>query len=342
MSKIKRAISKLRRSVLIRSQALNEGPTVAPTDSEPRSNACQPQSPQGWRRSTDVRLTRERDLRQKNALLEDLPPEIRRHLLFSMDFMGLALVHASPVYHEQYLLDRRALLCRYLEPELHMVGRDAFAVDQSGTHEFSLLRSRKEHVLDFLKFYQNGSSPNSILHTNDSVSIAVLGRMASFHFAVIQPLVRSYHDWTLAKLSKEIDVPIKHDPLSKTERIRLMRALYRFQLCCNLFGIGRYGIPRGTKLEMDEMDILKHFICIFEPWEVEEICCIYTFAKMKYEQIFDDISWDVNEKNPKFDGQRPPTPDGAFHLHNGSECFPSAHFRSTITNFRPGSIQAYD
>lgn len=98
---------------------------------------------------------------------------------------------------------------------------------------------------------------------------------------------------------------MKHELLSKTEKMRLMRSLYRFQLCCNLFGNGRHGIPQGARLETNEMDILKYFVCIFEPWEVAEICCIYTFSKMKYEQIFDDLSWDVNEGNPKFGGQRP-------------------------------------
>jgi hypothetical protein len=54
------------------------------------------------------------------------------------------------------------------------------------------------------------------------------------------------------------------------------------------------------------------FICIFEPWEVEEIACMYTFSKEKYNQIFRDIRWDVHEENPKFADQRPPTPVGAF------------------------------
>ncbi|KAL3477777.1 hypothetical protein BJX99DRAFT_257149 [Aspergillus californicus] len=56
------------------------------------------------------------------------------------------------------------------------------------------------------------------------------------------------------------------------------------------------------------------FFVLFEPWEIEELFCVYTFTKAKYNQIFDDIAWDVDEKNPKFDGQCPPDPVGAFNL----------------------------
>lgn len=264
------------------------------------------------------------DYRSANAPLENLPPEVRRHLLFFMDFESLrTLIHASPVYHEQYLLDRRLFLCNLLAPELHMIISDACAVDQSGSRGFSRLRARKEYVIDFLSNYQKNYQSQKLtqhcLFASSSLSLCLLGRLAAFHFSVIQPLARHYHEWTLANFAKEIDAPTSRQPFSKTEKMRLMRALYRFQLCCNLFGRGRHGIPPGTKPEMDDMDILKHFICIFEPWEVEEICCIYTFSKLQYERIFNDISWDVNEMNPKFDGQRPPTPVGAFDLDNGSE-----------------------
>lgn len=65
--------------------------------------------------------------------------------------------------------------------------------------------------------------------------------------------------------------------------------------------------------------MLNVFFRYFEPWEVEEIACIYEFAKQTYANIFNKISWDVNENNPKFDGQRPPTPDGAFDLGNSCQ-----------------------
>jgi hypothetical protein len=143
--------------------------------------------------------------------------------------------------------------------------------------------------------------------------------MTTFYFAVIEPLTRNYVDWALTNLSEETKDSRDNEPLSIAEKTRLLRALYRFQLCCNLFGMGRLrdsGVPQSRSIRFKHVDILKLFICLFEPWEVEETACIYAFAKEKYERIFNDIRWDVHEGNPKFEGQRPPTPDGAFDFDN--------------------------
>ncbi|KOC14192.1 hypothetical protein AFLA70_307g001690 [Aspergillus flavus AF70] len=111
--------------------------------------------------------------------------------------------------------------------------------------------------------------------------------VAAFYFSIVKPLAQYYTRWTLGNLAIETDKPRSDEPLSKMEETRLIRALYRFQLCY-----------------------------LFEPWEVEEISCIYTFAKERYNQIFNDIRWNVHEENPKFEGQRPLTPEGAFDLDN--------------------------
>lgn len=67
--------------------------------------------------------------------------------------------------------------------------------------------------------------------------------------------------------------------LSMTEKARLVRALYRFQLHCNLFGVGHY-FSRKVRLtlDFDAEDILIMFFGIYEPWEVEKIACIYKFV----------------------------------------------------------------
>lgn len=126
---------------------------------------------------------------------------------------------------------------------------------------------------------------DGILSFEDATSIA------AFHFSIVNPLAKYYVTWALDHLSQETDFSINPNlNLSETEERRLFRALYRFQLFCNLFGAGRYLSPGHLRLNMDAVDILDMFICIFEPWEVEEILCVYTFAKFKYNQIFNDIS----------------------------------------------------
>ncbi len=153
--------------------------------------------------------------------------------------------------------------------------------------------------------------------------------MANFLSSIIKPLIRYYTVWASANLANETEDSQSYEPLSRMEEIRLMRALYRFQLCCNLYGIGCYGTSRQPVLGFQALDILRDFVCIFEPWEVEEIACIYTLAKEKYDQIFRNIRWDVHEENPKFEGQRPPTPKGAFDLDNGC-LYPLSHYYTLI------------
>ncbi|RMZ38332.1 hypothetical protein AFCA_000036 [Aspergillus flavus] len=140
--------------------------------------------------------------------------------------------------------------------------------------------------------------------------------VAAFYFSIVKPLAQYYTSWTLGNLAIETDKPRSDEPLSKMEETRLIRALYRFQLCCNLFGVGLHKSSQIQRLSFDSVEIGTIFLDLFESWEVEEISCIYTFAKERYNQIFNDIRWNVHEENPKFEGQRPSTPEGAFDLDN--------------------------
>ena len=101
--------------------------------------------------------------------------------------------------------------------------------------------------------------------------------------------------------------------------MRLLRAFYRYQLYCNLFG------DSGTLRSLieshghdwdEDRGFFKGFLRIYKSWQVEEFACIHTFAVQKLDRILDEIRWDVHENNPKFDGQRPPTPVGSFNFDN--------------------------
>ena len=66
--------------------------------------------------------------KQTNAPLESLPAEVRHHLLSFLDLSQLrSLVHASPVYHQQYLSGRTLLLCGLLKEMLGASAVDAWA-----------------------------------------------------------------------------------------------------------------------------------------------------------------------------------------------------------------------
>ncbi|KAI1466231.1 uncharacterized protein F4812DRAFT_461201 [Daldinia caldariorum] len=91
---------------------------------------------------------------------------------------------------------------------------------------------------------------------------------------------------------------------------------HRYLLCSSLeTTLGT--VSPDKELDLCPVEILRLFFCLFEPWEVEEILCINTFAQDKYDKIFREIYWDLNKSSPKFDGQRPPTPDGASDFDHG-------------------------
>lgn len=93
----------------------------------------------------------------KDAPLEDLPAEIRRHLLSILEYERLkCLVHASPIYHHHYLLDRQYILCKCLENTFgsRVMMTDACAIYQSGLLNLSETNP-KEKITRFLRSYQD-------------------------------------------------------------------------------------------------------------------------------------------------------------------------------------------
>lgn len=123
------------------------------------------------------------------------------------------------------------------------------------------------------------------------LSLDEIASMVNLHFSIIKPLTWHYTGWALNNFVKET----KKDPqswdesLSRTEERRLGRALYRFQLHCNLFGVGYHVFDFEERLTFRNVDILRIFFCIYEPWEIEEIVCVYIFAKKTFDQVFDDV-----------------------------------------------------
>jgi hypothetical protein len=224
--------------------------------------------------------------------LEGLPPEIRLSILSAMDLHGLeSLVRASTVYHQQYLYDRKRVLRSCLETALGSAIPEAYSAYISSTRAFAEARTFQK-TSDFLKPHQDYAlSPMHDTLAKD-LTLNDLICMARFHRMVVQPLVRCYTDWALMNIIQDATIlQIKYDvwkiwePLSGAERDRIMRSLYRFELCCNVFGLGPHLINPGFSSE-DTVMLVKHS---FEPWQIKELFCINSFALSFCDDIFDTI-----------------------------------------------------
>ncbi len=244
--------------------------------------------------------------------LENLPSELQRQLLLILDFSELkALVHASAVFYCQYRLNRRYILCNYLDITLGSAVVDAYVVYQSSLAGFKEARS-KETVVPLVKGYQDRlSRPYSIFNEKLSEEQAI--NMVTFFSSVMQPLIRHFISWALSNLveatryqallcrfiswtwkektSYEEASKTSDGVLSRTEEIRIMRGFYRYQLCCNIFGeYWRWNWDTHSYT----YDAFREFMyLLFEPWEIEEILCISGFVTNQYDSIFNRIDWEV-------------------------------------------------
>lgn len=117
--------------------------------------------------------------------------------------------------------------------------------------------------------------------------------MAAFHYSVARPIARLYTEWALGNLrqavahsmsavsslmSREtcISTIARADQvtnLSRSEEIRIYRAIYRFETYCHLFGRNK-GV-RSYGFRSDK--ICDTFFGIFDPWDVEAFGSVYLF-----------------------------------------------------------------
>ncbi|KAL1856415.1 hypothetical protein VTK73DRAFT_8290 [Phialemonium thermophilum] len=284
---------------------------------------------------------------QVNAVVENLPAEIRLHILSLLDLQGLGnFVRASPVLYEQFRIARRSLLLSCLQESLGCVTADAYAVARAKAipaarrSPASEYRKAVESLLSGSPPYLSSAEPPRAAAAED-LDQAAVREMATFYFRV-QRLSERYVDWALERLAAQAR---PHDPttspgfqrrLSSTERTRIVRGMYRFHLFCELFGTVRgyqwdaYGL---------EVDIIKVFFLRYQPWEIEEILCVAGFVQATYDRLFNEIYWDVHPCNPKFPYPIPPaegsfdfdhTPDRTSYLEGtvgrGLECLDEVFF----------------
>ncbi|KAL5343436.1 hypothetical protein BJX70DRAFT_169383 [Aspergillus crustosus] len=233
--------------------------------------------------------------------LENLPLDICRRILYSSDLEGLrALVHASPVYHRAYLTGRHSILTNSFWKTLDIVFADAYAVHQSSSDIFVKRRSRRR-VTQFLKNYKSYRSPQQTSATRNLPTQEEVISMVRYHLRIVIPQLYNFTNWALSNLCHQTQRgSYPRRALTRTEKSRLLRALYRFQLCCNLFGVS--SLPPGCSFKkFNTSDIVAMFLRLFQPWEVEELCCIYAYAEDYYCVVFNIIDWHLDPSSPESD-----------------------------------------
>lgn len=263
--------------------------------------------------------------------LENLPSELRSQVLCSIgDLRTLrSLVRSSPTYHEQYRLDRDNILKHCLESELDGFYIDAFATVRSRVRKLGPKRT-DEVITTFLGSYRQWlSGPcDSLAAAANAMSISCsdIHWLCSFHLSVTLPLAEFFCNWTYTNLTRAAassENAVQDEPavtqkmdlsvISNSERIRIMRALYRCETYYHLFGRNKGSRFGGFR----DSEIAEIFFNIFQPWEAEETGCIDLFIQTEYTHVFNEVKADLHPESPRFDDQRDgrgPEPDGSYEL----------------------------
>ncbi|RMJ16404.1 hypothetical protein CDV36_003936 [Fusarium kuroshium] len=247
--------------------------------------------------------------------LEQLPPELRRSILAALDLNQLkALIKSCPTFHQQFRHDRRFILGSVLNKELGSLAVDAYAVHLTSPAKFDHAHL-EDSVPRFLKDYQRLRSSSNFSFLEQELTENDMSDLVLFYLSIIRPFTETYKDWALKNVAddcKTIEASARDTPLSSTEKLRIMRALYRLQLWCNLFG--------STKHNFDEVHILDMFFGLYEPWEVEEIKSVHDFA---VEGLDTGLDWFFDNTNSRIVAS-----DGFyFHVgydskHQAAQCEP--------------------
>ncbi|KAK0701220.1 hypothetical protein B0T21DRAFT_379173 [Apiosordaria backusii] len=162
------------------------------------------------------------------------------------------------------------------------------------------------------------SDPSALFHLLNQMTNTQVDAMVRFHCKIVCPLIHRFAEWALRNLGLDVrgewTRTTDWDALSSTETMRMVRAMYRFQLMCNLFGLGRYiGDRSRSYFVSGHNTIFQAFLSNFTAFELEEVRCIFGYVVSRYDKVFQSIAADLHPDNPRFNTQqRPPTPDGAF------------------------------
>lgn len=227
--------------------------------------------------------------------LEILPIEIQLLILTTISKVSSlsALVHASPTFHRAYRAYRQEVLSQVLCNQNTQGGGtllDPIAALRSAPLYPRRYNSDREAVGLFLDRYKHGTfgyQEMKELCLDDCFALLKLERMVDY-------LSYDFCRWAVLAWSEckgESDPDDAFQP-SLTERRRLKRALYRWQIHHNLFGTATAGeYPEDDDVASDVSDghsgeeAAALFLLLFPPWEIEEIASLVNYSFERYRKL---------------------------------------------------------
>lgn len=216
-----------------------------------------------------------------SSQLEDLPWELKSQILGYVDLQSLSnLIHASPQFHAQYQPIRDEILRSCVEREFGGFFIDAYALLKAQLHEMGQMRTNDD-IERHLGHYKGWVEEPTTQPNAQSIDPDSLRWLSQNYLSVIRPYAQKYTQWALSNFGDadaSLATPLAE--LSRSEQIRVFRAVYRYETYYRLFGSNdgqREGIIRRHRVN----DI---FYGIFQTWESEAIGCFELFMRHQFDQ----------------------------------------------------------
>lgn len=209
--------------------------------------------------------------------LERLPVEIQTRILVESCLGSLrTLIRSSPRFYYVYSQDRLLILNKVLNFVLDGIFLDAYAACQYESYWTAVTTTPWLPLDDYLENPDTAPSAPVI----DGLCLEAAQKMAYFHLRVVEPLTERYARWALGVLSSSPQAAL----LTKTEKSRIQRAMYRLQVICTL----------GISEPQARLEVLDSF----GPWAAEQIICVHEFAKERCTSVSMECAWELSKWEP--------------------------------------------
>jgi hypothetical protein len=234
--------------------------------------------------------------RGQHSRLEALPAELQAAILRCLpDIPTLhALIRASPLYHQSYVVQRPSILLTVLSNDMTpgVLDEARFVFEAAKIRRGDSDDAWISDVESFLKGYRQhregkvDQQPNlKPLDLEATISLvqlhcSIMGIADDFHYSAL-----SKHPISGQNL--------KYQELSSSERRRIYRACYRIEIFTYLFANFIWHDPPATMFGSLAGAL---FFPEFNYWEIEEIFCIRDYIFRVYDKMF----WDCEEELFKF------------------------------------------
>ncbi|PLB43730.1 hypothetical protein P170DRAFT_430761 [Aspergillus steynii IBT 23096] len=248
---------------------------------------------------------------QTKCRLELLPTELRIAILFScpdLDTLRL-LVHASPVYHRAYRRVRQEALLHTLHAEydgLVEITDAIVAVRSRGL--YAVVPSNKEKIYSLLDQWRRHEEirrldlpsardlPDKPAGFDEIIRLVRLHKIMKF---CLNDFCNTANcpEWIEPARWKTDMLPFS---LSRTEKTRFFRALYRVQIYGNIFGHNEFCVDEKLPLRYrynswaDETFSIDEGCRVFfgtmTPWEFQEFGSAWKYIKGRYAQPYEEVA----------------------------------------------------